>query len=558
MRVPHYLTREPFGFCFRILVPQCLRHTLGRKVIRRSLRTCDLPTAQAWALVLAHRYRLAFRQMEIGGGFMRGGDWDDDEIEEIGRVVPDTPEERERKRLKKARAWLDGIHRKTAGEQMAEAFGLDEQGNDQTYTLRIDPTTGRPVEMSSADADDHARMLEALKAAGAAGAVSVPAKAVAAVAEEIARDKALPEGITAKPLGKAVDEYLARVASEATTPAKEKTHGRRVRWLSGFVEHAKRKTSVHEIKRHHCSTYADTHIREGLNKSTVADGMGIVAAFFDWAQSSGYYPEGDNPARKQVKRTRKDKQASAARGWEAFDEAQLRKIFDPERFAELKTDADRWLPLLALYTGARSNELAMFELRDIYQDRASNAWVFDINDLGEYKSTKTEASKRKVPIHPDLIALGLLERVETLKAAGETLLFPGLSFDAQNGPANAPQRAFLRRLEAWKITARYGKVGLHSFRDTVIQAMEDAGVSQGWRERYVGHEASEQTNTLNTAHTQSYGKTPMEQVAAHCHPALCWAEQGVINVAALRLLLVGGSTNRRRKKAPAQADDTNA
>lgn len=51
MRVPHYLTHSPSGaYTFRFLVPRHLRDTLSRKVIKRTLYTTDLLTAQTCAL----------------------------------------------------------------------------------------------------------------------------------------------------------------------------------------------------------------------------------------------------------------------------------------------------------------------------------------------------------------------------------------------------------------------------------------------------------------------------------------------------------------------------
>lgn len=75
---------------------------------------------------------------------------------------------------------------------------------------------------------------------------------------------------------------------------------------------------------------------------------------------------------------------------------------------------------------------------------------------GEDKSLRTNASGGKTPVHPDLIRLGLWERVARLKARVETELFPELSFDAKNGPAGRAQHAFSRYLIKLGIKARGG------------------------------------------------------------------------------------------------------
>lgn len=80
-------------------------------------------------------------------------------------------------------------------------------------------------------------------------------------------------------------------------------------------------------------------------------------------------------------------------------------------------------------------------------------------------------------------------------------------------------------------------MGLHSFRDTVITQMTRHGVSQGWRERYVGHEQSEKPSTLDTAHSLNYSQNAYEQLSKQCHPSLCWEQQGVLNIKKLKEFL---------------------
>src|SRR3546814_18913030 len=84
--------------------------------------------------------------------------------------------------------------------------------------------------------------------------------------------------------------------------------------------------------------------------------------------------------------------------------------------------------------------------------------------------------------------MGLLERVARLKAEGEAKLFPVLTFNAQNGPANAPMTAFTRYLAAREDKARGpGSVGVHSFRDTVLNKLKAGGVVREVLEEYTGH-----------------------------------------------------------------------
>lgn len=86
------------------------------------------------------------------------------------------------------------------------------------------------------------------------------------------------------------------------------------------------------------------------------------------------------------------------------------------------------------------------------------------------QTVKTEASKRLVPLHPDLIELGLWGRVERLREAGEERLFPGMRVDSKAGTGNAISKGFGHYLKQLKIGPRRanGTVGFHSLRKTVI------------------------------------------------------------------------------------------
>lgn len=67
-----------------------------------------------------------------------------------------------------------------------------------------------------------------------------------------------------------------------------------------------------------------------------------------------------------------------------------------------------WLPLLMLFTGARPNELAQLLLDDIKMTKAGTLFLDleEAEDDARTKSLKTTTSRRRTPIHPELIRLG--------------------------------------------------------------------------------------------------------------------------------------------------------
>lgn len=70
-----------------------------------------------------------------------------------------------------------------------------------------------------------------------------------------------------------------------------------------------------------------------------------------------------------------------------------------------------WLPLLMLFSGARPNELCQLFVDDVRQSE-KGTWYFNLANEVEDQSHKTEASKRRVPIHSELIKLGFLAFVD--------------------------------------------------------------------------------------------------------------------------------------------------
>lgn len=76
----------------------------------------------------------------------------------------------------------------------------------------------------------------------------------------------------------------------------------------------------------------------------------------------------------------------------------------PERF---------WLPILAMYTGARSNEVCQLRLEDI--EEVEGVPVIHIRHRPELNQTTKNEQDRVVPVHPDLLRLEFLGYVEEVK-----------------------------------------------------------------------------------------------------------------------------------------------
>jgi integrase len=475
MRVAHYLTRGPTGrFYVRLRVPADVQARFGRKVIKRSTgTTCDR-TALTYALVLQARYAQAFAAI-------RNGSMEKELDELLKRLEGTSPLELILKDVK-----LPG----------GQSFGQVEINDDKDLALFQKLAADYPVPEFKP---------------------FPPRRVVKPIGE------ARVVGLT---LADAREKYLVSIQGKNTAKTiVQKT--RALKDLEAFVASQRKGKAKGEskqpvmLKQLTRTDFSEWFLHETAQKRVITyitNRFSACADFIKWAQTAGHYPQGDNPASghasvpKQLK-----KQRAKSHGSQAFTPEQIQRIFDPENFKQLKGDAARWIPLLLLYTGARSNEVARLELEDCRDE--DGIPIFQFTWMGEDKSLKTDASDRKTPVHPDLIKLGLWERVARLKAAGETKLFPELSFDAKNGPAGRTQHAFSRYLVKLGIKARGGgRVGHHSFRDTVIGALKAAGVHREMREEYTGHELSDRQEHAHAYETEFSPR----MLAEACHPAITW------------------------------------
>lgn len=120
---------------------------------------------------------------------------------------------------------------------------------------------------------------------------------------------------------------------------------------------------------------------------------------------------------------------------------QLKKFFEGEFYQSCApgasapyTKSDRawrfWLPLVMLFTGARPNEICGLGIDDVRQTKAG-MWFLNIGDEGDGKSLKTDASRRRVPLHPELVRIGFIAFVKERRQAKQG---PRLFHELKAGP----------------------------------------------------------------------------------------------------------------------------
>lgn len=75
----------------------------------------------------------------------------------------------------------------------------------------------------------------------------------------------------------------------------------------------------------------------------------------------------------------------------AYTCADKKKLFNSSEYSKglHKQPSHFWVPLIALYTGARLNEICQLSLTDIKKDKPSDRWVFDFNENIEDDANKS-------------------------------------------------------------------------------------------------------------------------------------------------------------------------
>lgn len=231
-----------------------------------------------------------------------------------------------------------------------------------------------------------------------------------------------------------------------------------------------------------------------LGATTLTASFANVRSFVTWLEEERLLDR-DWPARSLNKVLEVHRKTSEVKPT-AFTDQELALLFHPDHFrpGHLRASWHFWLPLLGLHTGARLEELCQLHLEDIRQEDGSGVWFLDINDEGN-KHLKSEAGKRKVPIHPALIELGLLERVEALRVRGEARLFPGLGVRASTGNMSGTAgHWFTRYRRSCGVGGADGEKSaqvFHSFRHTVFTRAKHLGLDRRAVKEMLGHEQGE-------------------------------------------------------------------
>jgi integrase len=476
MRIPHYLQLAPSGvWHYRQRIPARLIPLIGRSITKKSLLTRELGLARDLAL----RWWRAYDELHIN-------------VRRLGMAGKTKDVQLLIEQLKRAGQHYRLI-KKPDGTIEVEVLGPEDHALAMDAVARIGDLTREPY-IQQAAAESRTAKRVASTPSSPPSAAPPPAPVARSVVPAMSH---LPN----KAIGKAIDEWEAEIKS-GTRP---KTLVIKRLAVADFVKVFGSKRPIFEVTRVEIGAWVSELRARNLATPTIVNRLSYFKGFLEWCKGKGFieFPRNDSPATGHVTYKTREKRMRKKHGYRAFNDSQLKLLFAPVPMGKLHKDAQlgTWM---GLYLGARVSEIGQLALEDFFD--VEGIPCVRITDEGEGQSTKNHSSNRIIPVHPELIKMGLLKKVARMRSMGETRLFSKVGKGAMNGAGDWLSKAFGRYVKLVLPAPDVGKLGFHSFRKTVIQTLQAASVQAELRAAYVGHE-------LDDEHHASYSMdAPKQQI----------------------------------------------
>ena len=487
----NYLSKPGSTYYFRRLVPVELQAYLGRKEWSYSLRTKDRSVAK----------RLAQAEAVVTNGLI------DAARAELASPAP-APASLARDRSR-------GPSRR---EQAAMAyFDRETAERDWRYDERAAVRTqleDRLQHYSSADLPTMEAAARDLIRSAEHRAIIAEEQALALRHDRQERDKASAAIAPAVPIdapgsedrtkGTMLGTIIERWYAERKVTAKTRDAATAaVRWFYERVG----PVAVEQITRKDMLTFKDKLLADGTSIANTKMKLSRISGLLGYALDNDIIQINHAKDIKIV-----DLKASKAKRMVYSAEALATFFAGPvhtqgERPAQGRGVASYWLPLLALYTGARLEELGQLRRSDVREqpyrdgdDRPCTAWVISIvEDEADGLHLKNAGSIRDVPIHPALIDLGFIKLVEAASANKQARIFANLTPDKYG--------SYTAKWGMWFTTYRKSlgledkRLVFHSFRHTFKDNARHGGMIEGIQRQIMGHSGEGVADDYGSGHS---------------------------------------------------------
>ena len=233
-----------------------------------------------------------------------------------------------------------------------------------------------------------------------------------------------------------------------------------------------------------------------IHITTINKHLGYLSSFMMWCVNNGYCDM--NPfigmKIKQKKSARDER--------DRYSEKELKVIFSKQNYlhytnVETGRYANYWVPLIAVFTGMRVNEIASLYLDNVRQiggNHRGKRWCIDVLEEPKRpdKRLKNLSSRRIVPLHNILLELGFLDYLNLIKKVpvGEnnlerTRVFEELTY--RDGTYARSVSRFWNFRYLPLLGLKKTTLNLHSLRHTCIDNLKQIGVEPHFISELVGH-----------------------------------------------------------------------
>jgi integrase len=135
-----------------------------------------------------------------------------------------------------------------------------------------------------------------------------------------------------------------------------------------------------------------------------------------------------------------------------------------------------WIPLIALFSGMRMNEICQLDTTDVRHIDGVDCFLISHRSTNgsDDKRVKTANSERFVPVHPRLTELGLMDFIASRRSGSQRKLFSELPLSTTGYYSDPFSKWFKRFVE--KTGANRPKTCFHSFRHNFRDALREARI----------------------------------------------------------------------------------
>ncbi|AOD15975.1 site-specific integrase [Xanthomonas fragariae] len=364
---------------------------------------------------------------------------------------------------------------------LSQALASLQRNEARPYTIKVGG-----VELSASGAEDHARLLDALK--------HLPLQQLASMknAGPLLSERATIHINEMRRVGRSAKNvldtehslslFLALVGDKPVEDYKTDDVRKFLDALEHYPSNATKKAVFGGLTPVEILNKARQGGHELLSMRTKEKHRDRIASFFNALANEDLISKAPHKAILNRAKSLTDEPSR-----DPFSQAELEALLELNAFTSwAKKYPHRWFgTLLGFATGARVNEAAQLYVDDI--GKVGDFWGVHFRAAKPDQRLKNPHSSRFVPLPTSLIEAGFLVYVDEVKRAGFERLFPHLPYNAENGYGDALGDQF--RAYAIKRGLTQRLKSFHCFRHTLSNALvNEHSISLPISQQITGHE----------------------------------------------------------------------